>query len=107
MLGDDQIPTVQIVRMSPISITCDLDRHDNLQLCIFMSSLTWKPNAHVFNLVPVITRLISVANDVAVLYFTLSATWGILRTRFEIRASAPLTSMLVKNGRRLLVLIHK
>ena len=50
------------------------------------------------SLVGVITRSISVAADAAVLFFTLQATWSIIKANSDIKAQITLTSTLVQNG---------
>ena len=60
---------------------------------IWLNSYWYSPT------VPVITRVASLAADIAVLYFTFQATWGIFRASSEMRSQVTLVSLLLRNGR--------
>lgn len=50
------------------------------------------------SIVGIITRSISVASDAAVLFYTISVTWGIVRIGSNAGTSTTLASALLRNG---------
>ena len=60
---------------------------------IWLNSYWYSPT------VPVITRVTSLAADIAVLYFTFQATWGIFRASSEMITQVTLVSLLLRNGK--------